>query len=304
MGKAANRLRAIRRAFQKQRLAAKKTEASLGSLLESQRSDTQKLIALLSPSAPSSLRRRSLRVARIIGAIVAVLTLVATLDQIFVWGPLWPADPEIHPVNSANGSSLVTLFTVQNRNHVLYPITNVEFTCGLGMIYFSDANGHTGIATDIAFVTGEISIPSTGLNYRCDATRLVVIRPDGALDLYGSMNTAPGGFRAPLKILKMCVWIRGSYRLWWIFPRRFTSTVFQWPESSQNLQWVEGPIAEEAETTAADLPAPYAAWGLHALVTDGAPPHFLLPGTLDCKPMTFPYVAFRKTGKPYLLTGD
>jgi hypothetical protein len=151
--------------------------------------------------------------------------------------------PAIHPNNVLDASSFIMPFSIINRSD-LFSITNAELTCGVDLLYFADAEGKTGYVADMGFVTGRFSIPNDGpLAYQCNASQLAEILPDGRLSIRKSMNTKSGVFKPPLRIIMMCLWIGGDYKIWGIVPRRFTSTVFRWPTAKGVNQWIEGPLA-------------------------------------------------------------
>lgn len=172
-----------------------------------------------------------------------ILGFLAVIDQF--WGRPWATDPEIHPHDSVVDSSLVLPFTIRNRS--LFPMNNVAITCGVDLVAFGDADGHWGGAAGIAFYTGTISIPGNSLiNYPCDASSLVQVRPDGTFGLRDTLSSKGTPFQSPLKILKMCIWIGGDYR---IGPKSesFTSIIFKWPATQTNRQWIEGPTAVDQD---------------------------------------------------------
>lgn len=221
-----------------------------------------------------------------IGTVVAILGLIASVYQL-TGGPPWPTKPEIHPHDTVNASSLVLPFDVRNRS-TLFGMT-AEFNCGVNLLYFTDAGGHTGLLRDAMFNVGSLSISRGAMaNLPCDAATFVKIRPDGSLMLgYPGgqhMTTAPGGFRPPLTILKMCLWINGNYRLFG-FRLPFTSLMFQWPAEPNQKQWIEGPIAFDTDQEkwiphGSEL---IGAWGLRQLTAKSADGKAeLVPNALRC----------------------
>jgi hypothetical protein len=108
-----------------------------------------------------------------IGAAITLFGLVAGV--VGVWGPPWPADPEIHPHDTVDGSSLVLPFIVKDRS-ALFDIPNVTFDVEL--IWLKDQ----------AFISGIYSVTAGGppLNYPCDAEDLLQMRADGTLSMYGA----------------------------------------------------------------------------------------------------------------------
>ena len=179
-----------------------------------------------------------------------ILGFLAVIDQF--WGRPWATDPEIHPHDhSVVNSSLVLPFTIRNRS--LFPMNNVAITCGVDLVAFGDADGHWGGAAGIAFYTGTISIPGNSLiNYPCDASSLVQVRPDGTFGLRDTLSSKGTPFQSPLKILKMCIWILAGVPKVGPESQSFTSIIFKWPATQTNRQWIEGPTAVEPRPTEAD----------------------------------------------------
>jgi len=180
-----------------------------------------------------------------VGLAISLLGLSAAVDQF--WGRPWPTDPEIHPQNPVGGSSLVLPFTIRNKS--LWPMNNVAMTCGVDLVAFAGSNGQWGGADSIAFYTGTVSIPANSMiNYPCDASSLVQLRQDGTFSLRDTLSTRGKNtpFQSPLKILKMCIWIGGDYK---IGPKSdsFTSILFKWPASQTDKQWIEGPTAVDQD---------------------------------------------------------
>jgi hypothetical protein len=242
-----------------------------------------KLSSTLSPIISQSEHRRQwLHHAR--QAVVIIATLLGILGGIdYFLGRPWPTDPAIHPLDFVSGTPLSHLFDVKNRS--AFDMKNVEFTCGIDLVFFKDAEGQGAVISDMAFVNGNFSLPSgKSINYACDASNLVKVTPNGSLMMRHSMNTKPGVFRPPLSILKMCLWVRGKYEFLWK-TWTFQSVIFKWPASQDDTQhWVEGPIAQEP-------PDP------------GAPNN--TPDALECSPsVTFPYALFNGDGPPLLVFGN
>jgi hypothetical protein len=54
--------------------------------------------------------------------------------------------------------------------------------------------------------------------------------------------TGPSQLRLvpPLNFRKMCLWIRGDYKIADVIPWDFTSAIFEWPSASGVPQWLEG----------------------------------------------------------------
>jgi hypothetical protein len=167
-----------------------------------------------------------------------------------IWGPPWPTDPEIHPHDTTDGSSLVLPFIVKNRS-AFFDMLNVKFRCGIDLVYAEDSHGQRVGVRDTAFMSGVYSVPWGGspINYPCDASDLLQVKEDGALTLRGSstvmQSNKPQHYYPPWKILKMCVWVGGEYKVMGRIPWSFTSMIFQWPATPKLHQWIEGPIARE-----------------------------------------------------------
>jgi hypothetical protein len=169
-----------------------------------------------------------------------VASLAAVIDQL--WGRPWPTDPEIHPLDFVSGTPLTHLFKVQNKS--FFDMDNIEFTCGVNLMAFKDADGRIVGMTDGAFANGTFSIPrGKSINYACDASGLMRVNPDGSLTSGQSYSTPSGPFRGPLTVVKMCLYIFGRYHLFWT-DWAFHSIMFKWPSSQNDPHWVEGPIAQ------------------------------------------------------------
>lgn len=179
------------------------------------------------------------------GVVVATLSVGAAIDQF--WGRPWPTDPEIHPHEIATDSSQVLPFTVRNKS--FFDMKDVEFRCGIDLVWGEDAKGQQILIRDMAFKEGVYSISSDPINYPCKAVDLLKIRPDGSLSLYGSstelQSSPPKKYQEPWRIKKMCVWIRGDYKFANLIPVNFTSVIFQWPAEPTIHHWIEGPIARQ-----------------------------------------------------------
>jgi hypothetical protein len=186
---------------------------------------------------------------------IRIWVIVVTLGVFFFWilsqtanvfqiaGPPWPTDPEVHPQNVVTGASLTLPFTIKNRS-AFFDMNDVALTCGIDLVALEDADGHKLGADSIAFFTGLFSIPANAapINYPCDASGLVQVTPNGGITFRGALSSPAGPFRAPLKILKMCIWIGGDYK---IGPTNwsFTTNIFKWPAAQGVTQWIEGPTA-------------------------------------------------------------
>jgi hypothetical protein len=231
---------------------------------------------------------------------LAVFGGVAGFDQF--WGRLWPIDPEIHPRDAASSPSIIVPFIIKNRS--VWEMKNTELRCGVDTVYFEDSEHKTIIFRDAAYVTGTYSIPSSAdnkpINFECNASNLIKILDDGSLDIRGAMRTAPGLFKPPAAVLKMCRWIGGNYEFFGL-TRSFRPMIFQWPQSPSNLQWVEGPIVRDslAEIPFPETRKPSAAHSSNRALVDNE--KNLLPGALDCsRSINIPYPLFRDAGAPEL----
>jgi hypothetical protein len=180
-------------------------------------------------------------------AILAVATIVGLLGGIL--GRPWPTEPEIHPRDSIVTSTLVLPFKIWNKS--LLPMENVDIACNVYLLYFIDADGYTGLFGGIAqFKTAIIPIipREPGINYPCDASKFINIQPDGSLMLGFengqnlNLRTKASTFRPPMNVLKMCCGSAGH-----IFGETlsFSSSMFQWPASPKQPQWIEGPIVPD-----------------------------------------------------------
>jgi hypothetical protein len=177
-----------------------------------------------------------------------LVSLYITISTVF-GGPPLPVDPEVHFRDTNDGSSLIMPFDIMNKSAFYMP--SVEFRCGVEVMRAADALDHeifkgfpeTGAA--IAFLNGTKTIHTTG-TMDCNAADLLRIAPDGSLALRNSStileNRAHIVYRAPWRIIKMCVWVEGHYRFLGIFPAEFTSHVFQWPAKPGAHQWRESPF--------------------------------------------------------------
>src|SRR5579859_6196765 len=110
------------------------------------------------PPASTQVWGRCFRSAKwAVGAVVAVIGLAASVDGI--WGSPWPRDPEVHPHDTIDGSSLVLPFTVKNRSG-FFDMANTTFRCGVDLIYAEDSVGQRVVIRDAAFVSGVYSVPA------------------------------------------------------------------------------------------------------------------------------------------------
>jgi hypothetical protein len=206
-----------------------------------------------------------------------ILGLLAVIDQF--WGRPWPVDPEIHPQNTMGESSLILPFTVHNKS--IWPMNNVAMTCDVDFVAWQDAAERWGGADSIAFYTGIVSIPGRGtINYPCDASSLIQIK-DGTFSLRDTLSTKNMLIQPPTKVVKMCIWVGGDYR---IGPKAisFTSILFKWPASQADKQWIEGPTMTDQ-----DRPKPRPSNNFDDLECRGA--------------VTGPYMYIKGYGNPVLL---
>jgi hypothetical protein len=216
-----------------------------------------------------------------LGGLAAIIASIYTFA-----GPIWPTDPEIHPRDALDGSSFILPFTVKNKS-VVFPMPNVEFTCGIDWVYLQDAGGMRGVFGQQAFVNGTYSIKrGETINYQCDASQLIKINPNGSLSIRSMSLGMPQALVAPLKIREMCVWVRAEYKIAGFIPRTFTSAIYQWPAGTHNNQWLEGPTVRDG------VPTTDAYWPVRgALPTD----------IVTCAPTPHPIaLLFDKAGNPSL----
>ena len=194
--------------------------------------------------------------------------------------------PEIHPLDSVDASSFVLPFTAKNRS--LFDMNDVQFTCSVRLLFFTDAEHKIGILRDVTFATGTISVPrNSRTNYGCNAAQFVRVGSEGSLQVgfpsaqFTTSDLSP--FHPPIEILKMCLSISGRYRLFGI-PIAFDTATFQWPAAPGQHQWTEGPIADDNgdEKWIPDDSRLSGAWGLSMIVADETGQHRLLPGALKC----------------------
>jgi hypothetical protein len=211
-----------------------------------------------------------------------LLSLAANIVQI--WGPFWPTRPDIAFHDTIDASSTLLPFKVTNRS-ITFPM-NLDIKCGIGLLYFMDADKKTGILTDAVFDVGPLFIGQNSTNhYPCTASDYVRIRPDGSVqigfDKRQSLATKPGAFRAPLTVLKMCMWMSGSDNILG-FSIPFATGIFQWPAMPNQRQWIEGQISPDLPNEAW-IPVGSrigAAWGLRNLMLTDKSDY--VPGALQC----------------------
>jgi hypothetical protein len=249
------------------------------------------------PLSPKELRRRlrsspKIWLIAILAGLVALLfwglNQAANLAQLV--GPFWPVDPEIEFHDTINASSTVLPFKMTNKSTV-FSIDRAQVTCGVDLIYFVDANRRTGTLRDSVFVTRElISLKRNGgyTNYPCTASNYIKIRDDGSA-LIGfedgqNLVSPPGAFRAPITVLKMCLWIRGTYSTLG-YPMSFRSKMFQWPAAPGQRQWIEGPITPDLPNEAWIPPDSHIGpvWAMRQMMTPDMRAY--LPGALQCTRM-------------------
>ncbi len=199
------------------------------------------------------MRLRRWRGTRFLSRVLTLFLALGTFEQAFaaLFGcPPWPVDPEIHPHDSTNGTSLILPFVVRNTGQ-LFPMKNVQFRCGVDMIWAQDSVGGTILIRDAAFTAGAGTVPVGGapLNLPCNARDLLTANRDGSFSMHGSSTVLESRtkkvFYPPLKIVKMCLWIGGYYKIFGILPWSFTSIIFQWPAVEGSNQWLEGEVASE-----------------------------------------------------------
>jgi hypothetical protein len=62
--------------------------------------------------------------------------------------------------------------------------------------------------------------------------------------MYGPVSMEP-----PLDFKKMCIWVRGDYKIAGLIPWSFTVGIFEWPAAPGALQWLEGSTYREGAMT-------------------------------------------------------
>lgn len=198
------------------------------------------------PSRAKYLWRRRRRLAKIVGGAVGSMMALSGFVYTMSGTTVWPSTPEVHPTDVVDDSSFRLGFVIKNSSY-FFPI-KAKMTCGIDIVALMDANGSWGGAGGIAFYTGIIDIPKNDIyHYPCDATALLIVRPDGSLTLRGTLNLpSRGPMRPPIKILKVCAWIGMDY--WIGFSRwSYRSKLFKWPESQTVHKWVEGQTATDQD---------------------------------------------------------
>jgi hypothetical protein len=231
---------------------------------------------------PTRMHRRLLTAAKVVfGMLVTFFGIVGGIYGI--WGPLWPTDPEIKFQNALRDSSFILPFALRDKS--ILPMNNVAMTCGVDLYFFSDANGLTGAFRDGQFNDQIISIGrDQPTNYTCDASNFISLTEDYSV-LLGfpagqHMKTRPSNFRPPLTVVKMCVYLKGAYRLG-LKGESFTSSMFQWPAAPGLKQWIEGPIVNDLPSEAWLPPHNQigAVWALRQMMS---PWKDFLPTALQC----------------------
>lgn len=207
--------------------------------------------------------------------------MTAAQTVIAIWGPFWPTIPHIE--RDVDGGSPDELpFKITNASW-LFAIKDANLSCVIDLAFLVDAKGKTILTRDMEFREGATPIGSAGVNYFCNA-KFFQVSQDGSLEIgfpSGSrMRTPPNLFDGPLKVVKLCIMVRGSYSVLGM-RMSFRSTMFQWPASPGDNRWISGPIAFETDESTWMPPGTTiaAAYGSRR-VGDGN--GHLLPGALTC----------------------
>ena len=167
-------------------------------------------------------------------------------------GPFWPASPVIHPHGAVDGASLILPFTVTDRSAV-FAMPTVTFRCGVDLVWAADSMGQTVLLRHFAFLSDSYTVPSGSkpVNYDCDASALLRVEYGGTLSIkhYPGLPQSDVAhvYYPPWQILKMCVWVGGSYKVAGFWPREFASGIFQWPAVRGSHQWLDGPVIQPAK---------------------------------------------------------
>jgi len=171
-----------------------------------------------------------------------VLGAISSLSSL-LGGPPWPVDPEINFRETNDGSSLILPFDIVNKSGFRMP--SVSFRCGVQFLRAVDSLGNEIGTGDVAFLNGTKSVSKTA-TFDCNAADLLRIKLDGSLAFRNSATKLQSGsrivYRAPWRIIKMCVWVGGNYNFMGLIPVEFTSHMFQWPTKAGSHQWREGPF--------------------------------------------------------------
>jgi hypothetical protein len=188
-----------------------------------------------------------------VSALIVLLGLISALVTIFA-GALWPVDPDVRFRDTNDGSSLILPFDIQNK--MAMRMLDVSFRCGVDLVIAKDSAGNHVAFRDTAFLNGQKTLVSSA-TFDCNAADLLKVRPDGSLSLRGSATELQSNriviYQPPWTVIKMCVWVGGSYRFLRLFPVEFESHIFQWPAKPGNHQWLAGPFIgdrPEAEVNA------------------------------------------------------
>jgi hypothetical protein len=185
-----------------------------------------------------------------LGTSAALLLLCAGVSE--AWGPIVPTPPDIAPQDGSDQSSAPLAFSLTSKNN-FFPISGLNLTCHLDLLYFKDANNKTAIIRDGMFTGEGASVPG---NFNCGSD-FVRIKPDGSVEIGfpGSvrMDTHPGAFAGPPTVLKMCVVISGSY-VTWGFQRQVPPVAYQWPKAPGVPGWIKEPITFDIDLTKWVLP--------------------------------------------------
>jgi hypothetical protein len=225
------------------------------------------------PARPTPPHRKLSLAAKGAGAfVIAAAGFVAAVYQNY-GGPPWPTAPDIHP--NPGASNISVPLEVHNRSG-LFEMT-AHLSCTLDMLFFIDAKGRTGLLRDASFSQGGVlSLPPKSVgNLPCDPSRFVQVREDGSVIMGFSndqnLQTKPGAFVPPIKILKVCLIAGGTYRAFWA-DRSFASQMFQWPAEPNQPVWLEGPTINDDDQSKWIPPGSTvgAAWALRSVTMMGA----------------------------------
>jgi hypothetical protein len=119
------------------------------------------------------------------------------------------------------------------------------------MILFMDAAGKIGLLRDFDFRDGgALSLPPTGTgNLPCSPARFLHVGDDGSVrigspDGRSVQQAQTGVFAPPIKILKLCLIVSGTYRRFGK-DANVSPQMLQWPTAPEQPGWVVGPIAND-----------------------------------------------------------
>lgn len=210
------------------------------------------------------------------------LGIASGVDQL--WGKFWPTDPIISPHDSASETSLILPFNVENES-VVFAMDDVQFTCGVDLVWAKDSIGSPIMARDQAFLVGAATIePNRTIPVDCDASDLLTVNADGVLSFDGSstiLNNQHPWF-PPWTIVKMCLWLGGTYKIAGIIPASFKSEIFQWPAAPGSGAWADGAVVQIARKNQT-IPG-------------------FLPGSTDCSArIQYPYGLVQGPGQELLV---